>query len=207
MSRDDPCHTRAQLLTNAAEAILPQTAPPSVSLKRRLITRRVSDLQIEKLEWVWPGRIAAGKLVLIGGPPGLGKSQLTTFISAVVSNGWDWPCGEGSAKAGNVIFMSAEHGIEDAILPRLKAAGAALDGVYIVASATKPDGTGRETFSLGQLLGRVRIFCKPAALSAQTDQRHRSRFANHLPAAKRKDVAAGPERHFAAAVFAMAVPT
>jgi hypothetical protein len=44
--------------------------------------------------------------------------------------------------------MSAEDGIEDTIVPRLMAAGADRDRVYIVASATKPDGTGRKTFSL-----------------------------------------------------------
>jgi putative DNA primase/helicase len=49
---------------------------------------------------------------------------------------------------GNVIFMSAEDGIEDTIVPRLMSAGANLDRVHIVASATKPDGTGRKTFSL-----------------------------------------------------------
>jgi putative DNA primase/helicase len=138
-----------QLIANAVEAIrIPETASPPVPQGRRLITHRASDLQIEKLEWVWPGRIPVGKLVLIGGPPGLGKSQLTTFISAVVSNGWAWPCGEGSAKVGDVIFMNAEDGIRDTILPRLVAAGAALHRVHIVASVTKPDGKGRKTFSL-----------------------------------------------------------
>jgi putative DNA primase/helicase len=116
--------------------------------KRRLISHRASDLQPEKLVWVWPGRIPEGKLVLLGGPPGLGKSQLTAFMSATVSNGWKWPCGEGSTAAGDVIFMSAEDGIQDTIIPRLIAAGANTERVHIVASATKPDGTGRKTFSL-----------------------------------------------------------
>jgi putative DNA primase/helicase len=115
---------------------------------RRLITHRASDLQPEKLVWVWPGRIPEGKLVLVGGPPGLGKSQLTAFMAATISNGGDWPCNEGSTAAGSVIFMSAEDGVEDTIVPRLIAAGANRDRVYIVASATKPDGTGRKTFSL-----------------------------------------------------------
>ena len=121
---------------------------PSKPLKRRLISHRASDLQPEKLVWVWPGRIPEGKLVLLGGPPGLGKSQLTAFMSATVSNGGVWPCGEGSTIAGDVIFMSAEDGIQDTIIPRLIAAGANAERVHIVASATKPDGTGRKTFSL-----------------------------------------------------------
>ncbi len=86
--------------------------------------------------------------MLLGGPPGLGKSQLTAFISAVVSNGGTWPCGEGSTLPGDVIFMSAEDGIRDTIVPRLIAAGADTTRVHIVAAATKPDGTGRKTFSL-----------------------------------------------------------
>ena len=85
---------------------------------------------------------------MLGGPPGLGKSQLTAFISAVVSNGGTWPCGEGSTLPGDVIFMSAEDGIRDTIVPRLMAAGANTSRVHIVAAATKPDGTGRKTFSL-----------------------------------------------------------
>jgi energy-coupling factor transporter ATP-binding protein EcfA2 len=120
----------------------------SVPPKRRLISHRASDLKPEKLVWVWPGRIPEGKLVLLGGPPGLGKSQLTAFMSAVVSNGGPWPCGEGSTLPGDVIFMSAEDGIQDTIIPRLMAAGADTTRVHIVAAATKPDGTGRKTFSL-----------------------------------------------------------
>jgi len=137
-----------QLIADAAEAIhIPQTAQVLTPPKRRLITHRASDLQPEKLIWVWPGRIPVGKLVLVGGPPGLGKSQLTAFMAATISNGGDWPCNEGSTAVGSVIFMSAEDGIEDTVVPRLMAAGANLDRVYIVASATKPDGT-RKTFSL-----------------------------------------------------------
>jgi putative DNA primase/helicase len=132
----------------AAEILIPQTSPAFVPPKRRLITHRASDLQPEKLTWVWPGRIPEGKLVLLGGPPGLGKSQLTAFMAATISNGGDWPCNEGSTAVGSVIFMSAEDGIEDTIVPRLMAAGANLESVHIVASATKPDGTGRKTFSL-----------------------------------------------------------
>jgi hypothetical protein len=49
---------------------------------------------------------------------------------------------------GDVIFMSAEDGIQDTIVPRLIAAGANTARVHIVAAATKPDGTGRKTFSL-----------------------------------------------------------
>jgi hypothetical protein len=128
-----------------------RTAPidlPETPTKRGLIAVRASEIEPEKLVWVWPGRIPEGKLVLLGGPPGLGKSQLTAYISATVSNGGHWPCDEGSTAAGDVIFMSAEDGIQDTIIPRLMAAGADRERVHIVSAATKPDGTGRKTFSL-----------------------------------------------------------
>lgn len=116
--------------------------------KQQLLIRRASDIVPEKLVWIWPDRIAEGKLVLLGGPPGLGKSQLTAFIAATISTGGDWPCNEGSSVKGSVLFLSAEDGIEDTIVPRLIAAGADNSRVHIVAAVTKPDGTGRKTFSL-----------------------------------------------------------
>jgi hypothetical protein len=128
--------------------IPPVTIEPKAAAGRRLISHRASDLEPEKLIWIWPGRVPEGKLVLLGGPPGLGKSQVTAFISAVVSNGLHWPCDEGRAPQGDVVFMSAEDGIHDTIVPRLMAAGADLTRVHIVAAATKVDGTGRKTFSL-----------------------------------------------------------
>jgi putative DNA primase/helicase len=49
---------------------------------------------------------------------------------------------------GDVIVMSAEDGVQDTIIPRLMAAGANRERVHILSAATKPDGTGRKTFSL-----------------------------------------------------------
>jgi hypothetical protein len=114
----------------------------------RIVSQRASDIEPERLEWVWPGRIAKGKLVLIGGPPGLGKSQLTAFVSATISTGGAWPCGEGHAPRGSVLFLSAEDGIADTIVPRLMAAGADRSRVEIIEAVTNPDGKGRKTFSL-----------------------------------------------------------
>jgi putative DNA primase/helicase len=139
----------------------------SVRAKRSLISHRASDIRPERLEWVWPGRIARGKVALLGGPPGLGKSQVTINIAATVSNGGNWPCGEGRSPQGDVIILSAEDGIADTIIPRLIAAGANMDRIHIVAAATRSDGTGRKTFSLktdvdlleamAQRIGNVRL--------------------------------------------------
>jgi putative DNA primase/helicase len=128
-----------------------KTPPASAPPKRHLISHRASDIQPERIEWIWPGRLARGKVALLGGPPGLGKSQVTANMAATVSTGGRWPCNEGNALQGDVVILSAEDGIADTIVPRLIAAGADMNRVYIVAAATKLNGTGtsvRKTFSL-----------------------------------------------------------
>jgi hypothetical protein len=75
-------------------------AKPSATGKqegKRLVAHLASDINPAAVEWLWPGRIAIGKTTLIGGDPGLGKSQLAAFIAATMSRGGQWPCGEGGA--------------------------------------------------------------------------------------------------------------
>jgi len=73
-----------------------------------LISRCADDIVPEKIEWIWPNRIARGKHTCIAGEPGTGKSQLTISIVAAVTTGGEWPCGEGRAPVGNVIVLNAE---------------------------------------------------------------------------------------------------
>ena len=103
-----------------------------------LILTRVSDVGAQEIRWIWPGRIAVGKVTVIAGHPGLGKSQLTAFLAALVTTGGEWPNGDGFAPLGSVIMLSCEDDIADTIRPRLEAAGAdltkveAVEGVYSV---------------------------------------------------------------------------
>ena len=90
---------------------------------RELVVRRADEIAARKIEWVWPDRIARGKLTVFGGDPGLGKSQVLLFMAATFSTGGLWPCGEGRAPLGHVIVLSAEDGEDDTIKPRLVAAG------------------------------------------------------------------------------------
>lgn len=121
--------------------------PSSDSAECKLVVRCMADVEPEKIEWLWPGRIAIGKQTLIGGEPGLGKSQITTALAATVTNGGTWPCGEGKAPLGNVIILSAEDDAGDTIRPRLDAAGADVTRVHQI-SAVQGNGKGRRTFNL-----------------------------------------------------------
>ncbi len=85
---------------------------------------RASTIPPEKIEWLWPGRIAIGKLSIIAGDPGLGKSQLTLDIAARVTRSAKWPVDNTSAPSGSVLIVSAEDDAADTIVPRLIAADA-----------------------------------------------------------------------------------
>jgi len=109
------------------------------------IVQRASEIEAKPISWLWPNRIAIGKQTLIAGDPGLGKSQLTAFLAAVVTTGGDWPCGEDRAEKGRVIIFSAEDDAEDTIVPRLIAAGADCHQIDIVQAVTSDDGRGNKT--------------------------------------------------------------
>lgn len=89
----------------------------------------LSEVQPERIEWLWPGRLPLGKLVIIDGDPGTGKSTLTLDLAARVSSGADWPDGSKSVQ-GEVLIMSVEDGLADTIAPRLDAAGADRSLIY-----------------------------------------------------------------------------
>jgi hypothetical protein len=56
-----------------------------------LVIRCAADVAPEPIDWIWDGRIARGKLTVIGGDPEEGKSQIGVYIAATLSRGGDWP--------------------------------------------------------------------------------------------------------------------
>ena len=105
---------------------------------RRAKMTRASDIQPVPVKWVWPGRIPRGKLTLLIGFPGLGKSFVSLDIAARISNGDVWPDvknknkrKKNGRKPADVIILSAEDDAADTIVPRLEDAGADLDRIQI----------------------------------------------------------------------------
>jgi len=88
--------------------------------------RFFSDIEFKLIDWLWEGAFAKGKVSIVAGDPGLGKSQLTLSIAAIVSSGGIWPASENSMSKSDVIILAAEDYPEDTIGPRLQAAGADL---------------------------------------------------------------------------------
>jgi putative DNA primase/helicase len=108
---------------------------------KRVIVQRASDITPKPIAWLWHGKIALGKLTLIAGDPGLGKSMLTASLAGHVSTGRAWPAG-GACPLGDVLFVSAEDDPADTIRPRLDAAGADPHRVHIVAGVESLDTRG-----------------------------------------------------------------
>src|SRR5260370_2292089 len=82
----------------------------------------------------------------MAGEPGVGKGQVATFMAAKVSTGGEWPSGEGAARRGDVIYISAEDSAADTIRPRLEAAGADLERGHIIEVVN--DAVGPRPFNL-----------------------------------------------------------
>ena len=118
---------------------------------------RMGDVASESLEWLWPLRIGLGKLTLLVGDPGLGKSFLTVDLAARVSRGAGWPDDRQSfAPQGSVILLNAEDNPSDTIRPRLEAAGADLTRIMTLCPSDGK-GTGiKRQFSLAANMALLR---------------------------------------------------
>jgi len=111
---------------------------------------RLSDVTPERIAWLWHGRVALGKVGLIDGDPGDGKSTLTIDIAARVSTGREMPDGTpGLPAPAGVVLLSAEDGLADTVRPRLDAAGG--DASRVVALECATDGERERSITLADL--------------------------------------------------------
>ncbi len=121
-----------------------ESAKPACGLE----TVCVVNVEARSVRWLWPGRFALGKVSIIAGDPGLGKSQFTIRLAAHVSRGRPWPVDETECPLGSVLLVSAEDDVADTIRPRLEAADADLSRVHcvgLVAGANGRRGLSLET--------------------------------------------------------------
>ena len=91
----------------------------------------MKDVQAEDVTWLWHPYIALGKLTLLEGDPGIGKSWITLAIATAVSLGRGLP-GQTTGEPHNVMLASAEDGLGDTIRPRLNTMGADVARIFAI---------------------------------------------------------------------------
>jgi hypothetical protein len=119
----------------------------AAALRKRLaasrhepIGQRARDIKPEHVTWLWPGRLAVGKVSVIDGDPGLGKSTQTLDIAARISSGAPLPGSVTATHPRGVVILSAEDGAADTIVPRLNASRADLNRVFIMTGVRALEG-------------------------------------------------------------------
>lgn len=95
----------------------------------------VADVAPETIEWLWWPRLARGKLTLLAGDPGTGKTFLTLAVAAALSRGWVLPGETTTREACSVVYLSREDGVGDTLRPRLDALDADVRRVHVLAGA------------------------------------------------------------------------
>ena len=101
------------------------------------IIRKMSEVELQEVQWLWKPYIPFGKLVIIQGDPGEGKTTFALRLAAACSSGVALP-GMETTEPFNVIYQTAEDGLGDTIKPRLIEAGADENMVLNIIEDTDP---------------------------------------------------------------------
>jgi putative DNA primase/helicase len=164
-----------------AEALRRYVPPPEAEFARSVSLIRGSDLRPEPIAWLWPGYLARGKLHILGGAPGTGKTTIGMALVATVTCGGRWPDGS-PCEPGSVVIWSGEDDPSDTLVPRLALSGADLGRVYFVGDVVE-DGE-RRTFDPARdmeplrrklaKIGNVRLLIVDPVVSAIAGDSHKN---------------------------------
>ena len=98
---------------------------------------QMSSVQAEEVKWLWSPYVPLGKLTIVQGDPGEGKTTLVLAVIASLTRGEALPeCAE-AAPPMTVIYQTAEDGLADTIKPRLEAMGADCSRVFVIDESRK----------------------------------------------------------------------
>ncbi len=93
---------------------------------------RLSEIQSQEVSWLWLPFIPYGKLTIIQGDPGDGKTTFILNIAAKLSKGEGLDGGRELTEPLNVIYQSAEDGLADTVKPRLEQAGVDCEKISVI---------------------------------------------------------------------------
>ena len=98
---------------------------------------KMSEIQSQEVAWLWYPFIPYGKLTIVQGDPGDGKTTLVLNIAAKLSKGEGIDSEMKLTEPLTVIYQSAEDGLADTVKPRLEAAGANCENISVIDESIK----------------------------------------------------------------------
>lgn len=114
---------------------------PSEASQGETLLISLASVKAEHVKWLWYPYIPSGKLTMIEGDPGVGKSWLVLGLTTAVATGSGLPNAE-LTEPRNVMLLSAEDGLADTIRPRLDSMGANVSNIFALTGAVVFDDAG-----------------------------------------------------------------
>ena len=100
--------------------------------KAELHLINMADVEATEVKWLWYPYIPYGKVTIIQGDPGEGKTTLILNLAALLSKGEKLPESEEKSEPINIIYQTAEDGLSDTVKPRLMAANAEHERITVI---------------------------------------------------------------------------
>jgi len=105
--------------------------------KEELKLIRMNEVEATAINWLWFPYIPYGKITVVQGDPGDGKTTVVLAIAAAVTMGLPLPESKSAAEPMTVIFQTAEDGLSDTVKPRLVQSGADCGRVIVIDESEK----------------------------------------------------------------------
>jgi putative DNA primase/helicase len=177
------------VLTRIGAAAVPTTVVNSSelaiqanSLARAVKIRCGTGIKPLAITWLWDGWLPAGKLTILAGAAGTGKTTLALGLAAALTSGGRWPDGSRCSQSGNVLIWSSEDVADDTLVPRLIASGADLSRCHFIEGITQngesvPFDPAQDIFGLHKVvenIGGVSLLLIDPIVSAVAGDMHRA---------------------------------
>ena len=171
----------AALDADIAEFGAPAPLPALRTELDGVVLKCAADLEPSPVRWLWQYWLALGKLHILAGAPGQGKTTLALSMAATVTIGGRWPDGTGCTQ-GNVLIWSGEDDPADTLLPRLLAAGADRARCYFIEGARRdgevvpfdPARDLRQLLAAIESIGGIKLLVIDPVVSAVAGDSHKN---------------------------------
>lgn len=119
----------------------------------------MSNIQAQPINWLWYGWLPLGKMTILAGAGGCGKTNLSLALIATITTGGNFPDGSKCEHVGKVLIYSTEDDPADTLLPRLMANGADVSKIDIIAGRINDKGE-NEPFDPSQDFPKIEQYIK-----------------------------------------------